>query len=121
MTLQTLNESIDPPRLARVSASFLSFGSMLRRPEMGSLLGLLAVFIFFAIFGGANFASATGAASWLNVAASLGIVALPIGLLMIAGELDISIGSMIPASSMTIAIVSGHYHAPILAGIAAAL
>ncbi len=53
----------------------------------------------FTIFGGSNFASATGAASWLNVAASLGIVAIPIGLLMIAGELDISIGSMIPAGS----------------------
>ena len=63
----------------------------------------------------------TGAASWLNVAASLGIVAIPIGLLMIAGELDISIGSMIPAGSMTVAIISGHFHAPILVGIGAAL
>ena len=99
----------------------LSFGSLLRRPETGSFLGLVAVFTFFAIFGGGNFASAAGAASWLNVAASLGIVAIPIGLLMIAGELDISIGSLIPAGSMTIAIISGHYHAPILVGIAAAL
>jgi simple sugar transport system permease protein len=98
-----------------------SLGKLLRRPETGSFLGLLAVFAFFAVFGGANFVSATGAASWLNVAASLGIVALPIGLLMIAGELDISIGSMVPAGSMTVAIVSGHYHAPILIGIIAAL
>ncbi len=99
----------------------LSLGNLLRRPEAGSFLGLVAVFIFFAVFGGTNFASATGAASWLNVAASIGIVAIPIGLLMIAGELDISIGSLIPAGSMTIAIISGHFHAPILVGIAAAL
>jgi simple sugar transport system permease protein len=98
-----------------------SLGSLLRRPETGSFLGLVAVFIFFTIFGGSNFASATGAASWLNVAASIGIVAIPIGLLMIAGELDISIGSLIPAGSMTVAIISGHYHGPILLGIAAAL
>ena len=98
-----------------------SLGHFLRRPETGSFLGLVAVFVFFAAFGGANFASLTGAASWLNVAASLGIIAIPIGLLMIAGELDISIGSMIPASSMTIAIISGHYGAPILVGIVAAL
>ncbi len=98
-----------------------AFGSLLRRPETGSFLGLVAVFIFFAIFGGENFVSVTGAASWLNVAASLGIVAIPIGLLMIAGELDISIGSMIPAGSMTIAIVSGHFHAPTIVGIMAAL
>ena len=98
-----------------------SLGSLLRRPETGSFLGLVAVFIFFTIFGGENFASLAGAASWLNVAASIGIVAIPIGLLMIAGELDISIGSLIPAGSMTIAIISGHYHAPILLGIVAAL
>jgi simple sugar transport system permease protein len=98
-----------------------SLGSMLRRPETGSFFGLAAVFVFFAVFGGADFVSAAGAASWLNVAASLGIVALPIGLLMIAGELDISIGSMIPAGSMTVAILSGHFHLPILVGISAAL
>ena len=102
-------------------ASRFSLGSLLRRPETGSFLGLVAVFTFFAIFGGTKFASPTGAASWLNVAASLGIVAIPIGLLMIAGELDISIGSLIPAGSMTVAIVSGHYQMPILVGIGAAL
>lgn len=99
----------------------LSIGSLLRRPETGSFLGLAAVFIFFWIFGGANFASPSGAASWLNVAASLGIIAIPIGLLMIAGELDISIGSLVPAGSMTVAIISGHFQMPILLGIGAAL
>ena len=67
----------------------MSLGVVLRRPETGSFLGLATVFVFFWIFGGANFASPNGAASWLNVAASLGIIAIPIGLLMIAGELDI--------------------------------
>jgi simple sugar transport system permease protein len=101
--------------------SNFSFSGLLRRPETGSFLGLVFVVAFFTFFGGTNFASATGAASWLNVAASIGIVALPIGLLMIAGELDISIGSLIPAGSMTIAILSGHFHFPIAVGIAAAL
>ena len=98
-----------------------SFGALVRRPEMGSLLGLVAVFTFFAFFGGANFLSFGGAASWLNVASELGIIALPVGLLMIAGHLDLSVGSVLPASSMTVAIVSGHYQAPMIAGIAAAL
>ncbi|OBZ92112.1 ABC transporter permease [Pararhizobium polonicum] len=96
-------------------------GSLVRRPEIGSLIGLIVVFAFFSVFGGMNFLSAGGFASWLNVAAGLGIVALPVGLLMIAGHLDLSVGSVIPASSMTIAIVSGYYQAPILVGIAAAL
>jgi simple sugar transport system permease protein len=101
-------------------AAGFSFGSLLRRPETGAFLGLAFVFVFFAIFGGATFLAPTGAASYLNVAANLGIVALPIGL-MIAGELDISIGSMIPAGAMTVAIVSGHFGAPIIVGMAASL
>ncbi|WP_426037797.1 ABC transporter permease [Cypionkella sp. TWP1-2-1b2] len=103
------------------SSSSFSFGSLMRRPETGSFLGLAAVFLFFTAFGGTNFASPTGAASWLNVAAQLGIVAIPIGLLMIAGELDISIGSIIPAGSMTCAIISGHFGLPIVFGVGAAL
>jgi len=102
------------------SASF-SWGGLLRRPEAGAFLGLIAVLTFFVIFGSVDFLKPAGAASWLNVAASLGIVALPIGLLMIAGELDISIGAMIPAGSMTVAVLSGHYGLPIWVGILGAL
>ena len=99
----------------------LSIGKLLRRPEAGALLGLLAVLTFFVVFGGTNFLAPAGAASWLNVAANLGIVALPIGLLMISGELDISIGAMIPAGSMTVAILSGHFGLPIWIGMAGAI
>lgn len=94
----------------------LSFGNLLRRPEAGAFLGLVAVLAFFVLFGSTKFLEAAGAASWLNVAANLGIIALPIGLLMIAGELDISIGAMIPAGSMTVAVISGHYDLPIWIG-----
>ncbi len=104
-----------------VDPSMTSLGSLLRRPETGSFIGLVLVFVFFTIFGGQTFLTASGAASWLNVAAELGIIALPVGLLMIAGHLDLSVGSVIPASSMTIAIVSGHYGLPMPVGIAASL
>ena len=110
-----------PVGVVPVPPSGLSLGNLLRRPETGSFLGLVAVFLFFTAFGGTNFASLTGAASWLNVAAQLGIVAIPIGMLMIAGELDISIGSIIPAGSMTCAIISGYFHLPIVFGVGAAL
>jgi simple sugar transport system permease protein len=120
-----LNNTTAPPNGATTTASVgmpkLSLGSLFRRPETGSFIGLVLVFVFFSIFGGQTFLTASGAASWLNVAAELGIIALPIGLLMIAGHLDLSIGSVIPASSMTIAIVSGHYGLPMPVGIAAAL
>ena len=103
------------------AASGFAFGSLLRRPETGAFIGLLLVFVFFSIFGNTNFVQPAGAASYLNVAANLGIVALPVGLLMIAGELDISIGAMIPAGAMTVAIVSGHFGAPVLVGMAASI
>ncbi|MFT4183896.1 MAG: ABC transporter permease [Rhizobium sp.] len=98
-----------------------SFGDLLRRPEAGALLGLVAVLVFFVVFGSTKFLAPAGAASWLNVACNLGIIAIPVGLLMIAGELDISVGAMVPAGSMTVAILSGHYGLPIWAGILGSL
>jgi simple sugar transport system permease protein len=95
----------------------LSLGNLMRRPETGSFVGLVFVFTFFALLGGPIFVGAPGWSSWLNIAAEVGIVALPVGLLMIAGELDISVGSVIPASSMTAAIVSGYFGFPAPVGI----
>ncbi len=109
------------PLDAKASMPKVSLGNLLRRPETGSFIGLVSVFVFFSIFGGETFLSASGTASWLNIAAELGIIALPVGLLMIAGHLDLSVGSVIPASSMTVAIVSGHFGLPMPVGIAAAL
>lgn len=99
----------------------LSLENLMRRPEAGAFLGMVFVAIFFTIFGGVLFLSPQGVASWLNVAANLGIIAVPVGFLMIAGELDISIGAMVPATSMTVAIVSGHYGLPMIVGIAVTL
>ncbi len=98
-----------------------AFGRLARRPEAGSFLGMIIVFAFFAVLGGKVFVGAPGFSSWLNTAAEVGIIALPVGLLMIAGELDLSVGSVIPASSLTVAIVSGHYDAPEAIGILAGL
>lgn len=98
-----------------------SLGGLLRRPEAGAFLGLVAVLVFFAFFGGFTFLQIAGLSSWLNVAANLGIIAIPVGLLMIAGELDISVGAMVPAGAMTTAIISGHFGLPIGFGIGAAL
>ncbi|CCE96950.1 ABC transporter permease [Sinorhizobium fredii] len=98
-----------------------SIGQFVRRPEFGAVLSFVAVIAFYVAFGGVSLGSLFGAASWVNFAANLGIVALPVGLLMIAGELDISIGAMIPAGSMSIAILSGYYDLPIVIGMLGAL
>lgn len=98
-----------------------TIGNLLRRPESGAFLGLVAVLVFFGIFGGLTFLQIAGLSSWLNVAASLGIIAIPVGLLMIAGELDISVGAMVPAGAMMTAVIGGHFGLPIWFGIAATL
>jgi simple sugar transport system permease protein len=98
-----------------------TFGTFMRRPEAGAVLSLVGVVAFFVIFGGVNLRELVGAASWVNFAANLGIVAIPVGLLMIAGEIDISIGAMIPVGSMTTAVLSGYYGLPIWVGMAGAL
>lgn len=98
-----------------------AFGRLLRRPEAGTALGLVIVYIFFSILGGAIFLGAPGWSSWLNTAAQVGIIALPVGMLMISGDLDISVGSVVPAASLTLAIISGQYEFPAWLGVAAAL
>jgi simple sugar transport system permease protein len=94
---------------------------LFREPGAAAIVSLLGVIAFFVIVGGVNLPEFAGAASWVNFAANLGIVAIPVGLLMIAGELDISVGAMIPAGSMAVAIVSGYYGQPIVLGMLAAL
>lgn len=83
---------------------------LLLRPEAGGVISAIVVFAFFAILAGKNgFLSPLGVAGWLDTAAELGIIAIPIGMLMIAGEFDLSVGSVVGATSMIIAIVSGYY------------
>ncbi|MFT4192125.1 MAG: ABC transporter permease [Comamonas sp.] len=78
---------------------------LLSRPEFGALAGALLVFLVFGIAaGGSGMFSAEGAVNWATVAGYLGIIAVAAALLMIAGEFDLSIGSMIGFAGMMVAI-----------------
>src|SRR5437773_12075897 len=72
----------------------------LARPELGAVAGAIAVWIFFAIVAGSTFVTRGATANYMEVAAELGIVAVPVALLMIAGEFDLSVGTMITATGM---------------------
>jgi len=82
--------------------------NLTRRPEFAAFVGTLSVFIFFAYFGWPTFPSVLVTAGWLNVAAELGLIALPVALVMIAGHLDLSVGSVLAAGAMTYAILTGY-------------
>src|SRR6266516_6885010 len=105
-----------------VSASALR--RLLIRPETGAVVGSIAVWIFFAIIGVAQnngFVSLRGTSSWMSVSAELAILAVPVALLMIGGEFDLSVGSMVGATGMIIAILSTQYGLNIWASIVVAL
>ena len=87
---------------------------LLNRPELGSASGVLLVFIFFALVAGdSGMFNADGIMNWTTVSAQLGIIAIGACLLMIAGEFDLSIGSMIGFAGMMIAIPATYWGWPV--------
>lgn len=95
---------------------------MIRVPWTGPLIATIVIYVFFAFVGGAGgFTTVAGTAGWLNTAAELGIIALPIGLLMIAGEFDLSTGSVVGAAAIIVALGTGFYGMPVAYTIAMAL
>ncbi|GEO15412.1 ABC transporter permease [Microvirga aerophila] len=74
-------------------ASFLT--KTMRRPELGALAGLILVTIFFLSTADASMFTLAGMMNVLTPASQLGILAIAAALLMIGGEFDLSIGSMV--------------------------
>ena len=86
---------------------------LLSRPEIGAIIGAILVWAVFAVWaGGSGFLSLAGTATYLEVAAQVGIVASAVALLMIAGEFDLSVGSVVGAAGMVIAIGIGELGLP---------
>jgi simple sugar transport system permease protein len=96
-------------RLVRVSR----LTRLLQRPDLGALMGVIAIFL---IFGGFDatpnhlWFTQTGLAAWSQQAAFYGIMAVPVGLLMIGGEFDLSAGVMTGATAIVMALLVGHLH-----------
>lgn len=91
-----------PPELKPASRRLTR---LMRRPELGALAGTVLVFLAFGITAGnSGLFSAAGIANFLQVSAQLGILAAAVALLMIGGEFDLSLGSMIGFASVTIGL-----------------
>lgn len=87
-------------RLAEVSVG----ARLLQRPELGALLGAVLVALFFTVITD-QFGSLAGAARWTDFAATLGIMAVAVSLLMIGGEFDLSAGVMIGSSGIVFGLL----------------
>ena len=94
---------------------------LLRRPEAGAAGGLLATIIIFALLpGAANLYSLQGSMTFLTLSAELGIIATAAALLIIAGEFDLSVGSMIGFAGVVIGLTVRELGLPLWGGIASA-
>ena len=90
----------------------------LNRPELGALAGAVLVIAFFIVAAsGTGMFTPAGIVNFLEVAAQLGIIATAAALLMIGGEFDLSIGSMIGLAGILIAIPAVEYGWPLWAAI----
>jgi len=84
------------------------------RPELGGIVGTIAVFLFFIIFAGdSGMFNAQGIMNWSQVSAQFMIIAVGACMLMVAGEFDLSVGSMIGFAGMSIAILGVTLNLPI--------
>ncbi|MBF6173695.1 ABC transporter permease [Nocardia blacklockiae] len=75
------------------------------RPEIGSALGAVLVFVFFSVITD-KFLSPLGVATWLDDASTLGIMAVAVALLMIGGEFDLSAGVMTASTALVTALLA---------------
>ncbi len=76
-----------------------------RRPEVGALIVMLAVVLAIGFASNGNAFNALGLKNNLSIIAQFGIIATGACLLMIAGEFDLSIGSMIGFAGMSMAMM----------------
>src|SRR5712691_1026425 len=85
---------------------------LLVRPDIGAFLGAVGVFLAFGYFAsGVNWIGDPGiAAGWTDQAAQYGIVGVPVALLMIGGEFDLSAGVMIGSSGLLLGYLVTHAH-----------
>jgi simple sugar transport system permease protein len=86
---------------------------VMQRPELGALMGAIAVFLVFAAFDATAqhlWLSQTGVAAWSQQAAFFGIMSVPVGLLMIGGEFDLSAGVMTGATAIVMGLLIGKLH-----------
>jgi len=95
---------------------------LLRRPELGALSGVILIYIiFYASARNSGMFSVEGIVNILSVSAEIGIIAAATTLLMIGGEFDLSLGSMIGFAGIIIGLGVTQYGLPLWASVLIAL
>ncbi|WP_347038541.1 ABC transporter permease [Glutamicibacter halophytocola] len=93
---------------------------LLGRPEIGALVGAVALFVFFAIVAPV-FLSPASLATVLYGASTIGIMAVGVSLLMIGGEFDLSTGVAVISSALSASLISWYFGMNVWVGVVLAL
>ncbi|MCX5329843.1 MULTISPECIES: ABC transporter permease [unclassified Streptomyces] len=93
---------------------------LLGRPDVGVFLGAMAVWVFFLITA-PPVRDGSSMANILYQSSTIGIMALPVALLMIGGEFDLSSGVAVITSALTASMLAYQLTLNVWAGVIAAL
>jgi simple sugar transport system permease protein len=92
-------------------ASYIT--NAMRRPELGAIAGLGLVTLFFFLTADRSMFTLSGAMTILAPASQLGILAIAAAMLMIGGEFDLSIGSMVAFAGLIFGMALTSYSLPL--------
>ncbi|ONK14029.1 Ribose transport system permease protein RbsC [Streptomyces sp. MP131-18] len=92
----------------------------LSRPEMGALIGALAVYVLFWAVA-PSFRQLDSLSTVLYQSSTLGIMGLAVALLMIGGEFDLSAGVAVTSSALTASMVAFQFTLNVWSGVLVAL
>ena len=100
-----VNRGATAPAVAPEGDERLAYRSVFQRlcmrPEIGAIIGAVGIWTFFWAVSG-TFGTVGQTFGWLDTAATLGIMAVAVSMLMIGGEFDLSSGAMTGAMGMLI-------------------
>lgn len=82
---------------------------LLRRPEVGALIGAVVVAVFFLIVASA-FRNLDNLGTILYGGSMIGIMAVPVAMLMIGGEFDLSTGVAVTSSGLAAALLGWYFN-----------
>src|SRR5918911_2417709 len=102
----------EPARPARGAREWSAVrGLLIGRPETGALFGAAVMFVIFAFIAPSSdlFLTRSNLSGMLSITAELGIVAMAVTLLMIAGQFDLSVGSVLGFSSFIVPYLKLEY------------
>ncbi|GGA73536.1 sugar ABC transporter permease [Pseudoclavibacter endophyticus] len=97
------------------------FAALLRRPELGAVVGAVVLFALFAVVANPVFTQPSSIATVLYGASTYGIMAVGVSLLMIGGEFDLSTGVAVISSALVASMFAWSLSANVWVGVLVAL